>query len=226
MGFDLQNIGSSALGWGWTLVMVLGVTAIIFVFFVGGLVLARRRKLNIPIRELVRTGNGKVAMLETKAGWFKKKRIFFNLIEMGGEQVLLVKDGWRRIYNASSKDYHDLSGEKGLFVARKDDDPEILVPISNIYIEGMQMVMEIAPADFRDAGIEILDEKKKEAYSWWDENKASIISIIIVIVMLVMMIIFFKFMQGESEGWRETAEHIMSSLSSRPSPTGINGSAP
>lgn len=197
-------------GWAWSLMMGALAVIILAVFGYAGLYVRNMKKFCFPVLEVISFGNGKVAINQSKAGWFQNKRIFFNLIEQGGERELLMKDN-RRIAFASSEDFHDVFGVKGLIVKRKDDDPNVVVPISSVDIKNLHLLMEIAPADYRDVASTLLSEKKKEAYTWWDENKATLMQIGSYVLMFVMLIIFFKFVQTESEGWRTTAERIFSS---------------
>jgi len=219
MAVGFESIVGGIFGWGWTVFLIFLVVGIIVLFFIGGLWIAQQRKFSIPLLEIISLGEGKIAVQISKAGWFKRKRALFGLLEVGGETICLCKDGKRRIHNVSSEDYHEINGKRGLIVKRKDDDPDILVPISRTEVKNYNLLFEIAPADYRDVAVEILDEKKREAYSWWDENKGVLISIGVFVLMFVAMIVFFKFMQAESEGWRETAEKIMSNLGSKASST-------
>jgi len=217
MSFSLGGIGGAILGWGWTALLIFLAVGVIFGFFIFGLWIARERKFSIPLIEVIGLGQGKIAIQRSKAGWIKKERVLFGLLETGGGTICICKDGKRRIHNVSSEDYHEIDGKRGLIVKRKDDDPDVLVPISRVEVKNLSLMLEIAPADYRDAAIEILNEKKKEAYGWWDENKALVISMGIFLLMFVIMIIFFKFMQAESEGWRKTAEKILSDVSTKAS---------
>lgn len=208
MALNLSSFGATFLGWGWTMFTWLFAVIVLALLVVAGLYLNKSRRFNIPVLEVIGTGRGKVIINSTYAGWFKKNTSFMGLIETGGERVFIVKDGNRRVFNVSSEDYHEINGKKGLIVKRKDDDPEILVPLSEVEVSGLKMLSSIAPADYRDVAVEILAEKKREAFSWWDENKSIVVSITLFVIMMVVMIVFFKFMSGESEGWRSTAERI------------------
>lgn len=206
VSFNLGGLGSNIFGWfssilTWALVLL----------FVGGLVIIvlvikKRLKYRYPCIELVGLGQGKMSIYNTKAGWFKKRTAFFGLIETGGEQQLKCKDGKRTIHSASSVDYHEINGKRGIICKRKDDDPEVLVPLSRIDIENNHLLMRIAPADFRDAAVEILEDKRKETMTWLEKNAPMIVAIGVFAFGLIALIIIFNFAKGESTAWREYAE--------------------
>ena len=215
--FNFEGIGKTIFGWGWTALLVFIVVGVLFGFFLLGLWIMRNRKFDTTLLEIINLGGGKIAIETSEAGWLKKRRMLFGLLEVGGETVCYCKKGMRRIFNVSSEDYHEFNGKKCLIAKRKDDDPDVLVPLSKFEVKNLALLAEIAPGDYRDAANQILEEKRREAYTWWDENKSAIISISLFMIMLVAMIVFFKFMQSESEGWRQTAERIMAHLSSKAS---------
>ena len=74
-------------------------------------------------------------------------------------------------------------GRKGFMVRRKDNDPKILVPISKVKWENEKALFEIAPADFRDASVNIVDTATKETQTWADKY--------LPYIMLGGMVIFF-----------------------------------
>jgi len=105
-------------------------------------------------------------------------------------------------------DYHEINGKRGLIVKRKDDDPEVLVPLSKFEVANEKLLSEIAPADYRDAAIDILDEKRKETLTWWDENKSTLLLAGVIIFALISLIIIFNFAKGESTAWREAMTKV------------------
>jgi len=205
LGFDMGGIGSSAMGWASSL-LFWGIGFIVLcVVIIGLLVFKRKLKFTYPCVEIVGLGQGKVSIYTTKAGWFKKKRIFFNLIETGGEQELICKDKSRKIFNVSSTDYHEINGKRGILCKRKDDDPEVLVPLNRVEISNLKLIMNIAPADFRDAAVDILEEKRKETMGWLEKNAPVIVAITVFMFGIIALIIVFNFAKGESTAWREYA---------------------
>ena len=205
MGFELGGLGATAFGWlssifTWVLIMA-------FIAGMGILALKIKqiRKFRYPCIEITGLGQGKVSVYITKAGWFKKKRSFFGLIESGGEQALICKDGKRKIFNASSVDYHEINGKRGLICKRKDDDPEVLVPLNRVEVENLNLLTRIAPADYRDAAVDILEEKRKETMDWLERNAPMMVAMGVFLFGIISLIIIFNFAKGESAAWREYA---------------------
>jgi len=170
---------SSGLAWLIFAVFLTVGTAILLVHL-------KRTKLKYNCLELVSFGNGKVGMNTMKAGVFKKKTMLFGLIDVGKESVFKTSDN-RIIQEANTDDLHDIkvgkSARKGFIVRRKDDDGKILVPISKVSWQNEKAIFEIAPADFRDASINIVEGATKETQGWADKY--------LPYIMLGGMIIFF-----------------------------------
>ena len=208
MGFNLGGMGGAIVAWGSSM-LFWAIIALVFVFIViGFLYIKKQFSYKFPVCEVVGVGDGKVMLEYSKGGWFKKKKFFFGLIEAGGEQELRVKRGGRKVQQVSSMDYHEINGKRGLIVKRKDDDPEVLVPLSKFEIRNEILLSEIAPADYRDAVIDILDEKRKETLTWWDENKSTLLLAGVIIFALISLIIIFNFAKGESSAWREAMTKV------------------
>ena len=208
MGFDFGGIGGAIAGWGSSMLFWAVILFAIGLIFIGFLYVKKLFSYKFPVCEIVGVGEGKVMLEYSKAGWFKKKSFFFGLIQAGGEQEMRVKRGWRKVQQVSSMDYHEINGKRGLIVKRKDDDPEVLVPLSKFEISNEKLLAEIAPADYRDAAIDILDEKRKETLTWWDENKSTLLLAGVIIFALISLIIIFNFAKGESTAWREAMTKV------------------
>jgi len=208
MGFDLGGIGGAVAGWGSSMLFWAVIALIMAFIFIGFLWIKKQFSYKFPVCEVVGVGEGKVMFEMSKAGWFKKKSFFFGLIQAGGEQEMRVKRGGRKVQQVSSMDYHEINGKRGLIVKRKDDDPEVLVPLSKFEISNEKLLAEIAPADYRDAAIDILDEKRKETLTWWDENKSTLLLAGVIIFALISLIIIFNFAKGESTAWREAMTKV------------------
>lgn len=206
-GFDTGGIGSGIAGLAtsmffWVIILIVVVGA-----GVGALVIRRNRRFEFPCLEIIGLGQGKIRINQSKCGWFKSKKMFFGLHDYAGEDEMIMKGKFlqngRKVLYASSVDYHDVFGKRGLICKRKDDDPEILVPLTTFQVKNLSLLGEIAPADYRDASVKILEEKQRETLSWWDENKALIVSTIVFGFGIIALIIVFKFAQTESASWRE-----------------------
>jgi len=208
MGFNLGGIGGAIGSWGSSMLFWSIIAFAFVIIAVGFLYVKKQFSYKFPVCEVVGIGEGKVMLEYSKAGWFKKKSFFFGLIQAGGEQEMRVKRGGRKVQQVSSMDYHEINGKRGLIVKRKDDDPEVLVPLSKFEVANEKLLSEIAPADYRDAAIDILDEKRKETLTWWDENKSTLLLAGVIIFALISLIIIFNFAKGESAAWREAMTKV------------------
>jgi len=204
-GINFGGIFGSIMGWASSLFFWALIGIGLFVFIIGFLWIKKQRKFKFPCLEVIGLGEGKVMTSLTKCGWFRSQRKFFGLWEYGGEEELIVKDG-RKIQCASSVDYHTINGKRGIIAKRKDDDPEILVPLSKVKIENLKLIGEIAPADYRDAAVNIIEKYEKETMTWWQQNAPIIVLAGVIIFALIALIIIFNFAKGESSAWREFAE--------------------
>ena len=166
---------SSGLFW---LVMAVILTVGVFIL----LKVNKNRRLRWNVLEFLSYGNGKVGINVLRAGIFKKRTTIFGLWDYGNENVIKCADG-RIILEATTEDLMDVLGKKGFLVRRKDNDPKILVPISKVNWHGEKALLEIAPADFRDASVNIVDTATKETQTWADKY--------LPYIMLGGMVIFF-----------------------------------
>jgi len=146
------------------------------------LVINKRRRLRWNCLELLSYGNGKVGINLLRAGIFKKKTSIFGLWDYGNENVIKCADG-RIVLEGTTSELMDVMGKKGFLLRRKDDDPKILVPISKVDWRNEKAIFEIAPADFRDASVNIVDTATKETQTWADKY--------LPYIMLGGMVIFF-----------------------------------
>jgi|TARA_Y100000310_G_scaffold3308_1_gene4228 hypothetical protein len=241
MPFDFG--GLSAVAWKWLTSFVfwgIGLVLVLLVVF-GSLVVRKKKKLIYPAIELTDLGAGKIGFTRHKAGWFKTRTIFFGLFDYGGEDILKLKDG-RVIQSASSEDFHDIDGKRGLLITRKSDDPAILVPInkagtSDNYegkdkklvkrfldlvkkpitpverkedpkftpVKAMELInpkllLEIAPADYRDASSKIVFDAEKETRDKWEKLTPLLVFGTMAIVFLITIILIVQMVkQGQTE---------------------------
>jgi len=206
-GFDFGGIGSMAFSWASSLMFWALTIVVIVAVGVLALKIRKGRRFEFPLLEVIGLGQGKVRVQSGKAGWFRTKTVFFGLLDIGGEEELICrgkrghKD--RRILYASSTDYHDINGKRGIIAKRKDDDPAILVPLNTFEVKNLSLLSTIAPADYRDAANKILEDKRKEILTWWDENKSTVLMVSTLIFAIIALIFIIKFAQGESSAWRE-----------------------
>jgi hypothetical protein len=166
-------------------------------------------------------GYQKAMQFESKystAGWFKEKKTFFNLFEVGGPLQMEIKDG-RKIVNASSEDYVYINGKKGIRVMRKGDDPKILVPLSKVKIDNYELIQHIAPADYQDAASKFIDDKVLETMNSIEKWAGPIIlgvTIVIFVICLILIIQFSNQRMDKAMEFYEKAMHISPGGSNAP----------
>jgi len=206
-GFEFGGIGSMAFGWASSLFFWVIAMVVLVAVGIVALKIRKGRRFEFPVLEVISLGQGKIRVQSGKAGWFRNKTVLFGLLDVGGEEELLCKGKRghkdRRILYASSTDYHDINGKRGIIAKRKDDDPAILVPLNTFEVKNLSLLSTIAPADYRDAANKILEDKRKETLTWWDENKTTILMVSTLIFCIIALIFIIKFAQGESSAWRE-----------------------
>ena len=238
MAFDFAGLSGVAFQW-LTSFMFWGVALfLVLIVVVGSLVIRKRRKLIYPAIELTDLGAGKIGFKSYKAGWFKTRTMLFGMFDYGGEDVLRLKDG-RQVQDASSEDFHDINGKRGLLVIRKSDDPAILIPINkagttNYYkkieimkkdkegnligtgkykliptpvttikkmeVTNAHLLMEIAPADYRDASVKIINNTEKETQGKWEKLAPILVFGTMAIVFMITIILIVQMVkQGQTE---------------------------
>ena len=175
-------ISGQLMGWLSSGIFWLVITIILTVGIIVLLIFSKRRRLKWNALEFLNYGNGKVGINKLRCGIFKKKNAVFGLWDYGTENTIKCADG-RIILEGTTGDLHDIMGKKGFLLRRKDDDPKILVPISKVKWENEAPLFQIAPADFRDASVNIVDTASKETQNWADKY--------LPYIMLGGMVIFF-----------------------------------
>jgi hypothetical protein len=194
MAFNLGGIGSTAMGalmsWGFWLIMAVVVVAVIF----GSLWMRRKGKFIFPAIIFTDNGNGKVGIKFTRAGWFKSKKILGGLLDISGERRLETKDK-RIIQQGSSSDLHEINFKAGLMLREKEDDPKILVPVSKCELseESEKMIMEIAPADYRDACSKIISDAERESMSNWQTVAQVLVFGLVAVVLFISIILTIQY---------------------------------
>jgi len=173
---------------------------------VGGLIIRRETKFRYPCLIISTLGNGKVVIDVKKAGWFGNRTAILGLWDFGMDSIMRVKEGafglnGRLVQESSSVDYHDINGKRGLICFTKPDDPNVIVPISEVNIdkEGMEAIMKIAPSDFRGATDTIIEDSKRKMMGFFEKHQMLISIAIIAIVVLMVVMLSFKYLQGVIE---------------------------
>lgn len=169
--------------------------ALIFVFVAatfGFLWIRKKRKLIYDCLEVVDYDNGKAGFNLIKAGWFGKKKALRRWLDYGEEQVE-TQDG-DLILNFSTEDFQEVNGKRAIVCARDPVNPDILVPLSKINIRGKAMFADIAPAEYRDAALRIIDEADRETKDMtaqivqWVLIGGTIIFALIAIILVTQMV--------------------------------------
>lgn len=157
----VTNMSGSIMGWFQSGIFWVVITLSLTVGLLLFLKIRKSRMLKYACLEIIPFGNGKIGINRTKAGIFKSKSKFGGLWDYGTDFKFKTKDN-RIILDATTRDLHDLFGSKGFIVTRKPDDPKVLVPLARFKIENAFLLGEIAPADFRDASVNILEDAREE----------------------------------------------------------------
>ena len=217
--------GVGGIAWSWASssifwIAILG-TGLILLF--GMLYIRKQKRLSIPVIEISNLGGGKAGIKYSKAGWFKSRSLF-GLIDYAGEQQIKMKDG-RTIQLGSSEDFHDINGKRGLLIQRKSDDPNILLPlnqaqcgqldieegslIKNVKLTNPNLIMSIAPADYRDTAVKLNEQAERETMSKFMQYAPIIGGFIMVLVLLIVVILVIQFAKSSmAESWKNTMEAI------------------
>lgn len=191
---SLGGIGSTVQGalfsWGFWLLMGIVIIAVVF----GSLYMRKKGKYKYPAIVLSDVGNGKSSIEYKRVGWFKSKKLLGGLIEVGGERRLELNDG-RIVQGASTTDCHQIKGKAGFILTEKSDDPKIVVPLHkcNLSKESQDVIWKIAPADFRDAGLNIIEDAKKESLSNWTTTAQLLVFGFVGVVLFISIILTIQY---------------------------------
>lgn len=174
---------------------------LIFIFVAGTfgiLWIRKKRKLIYKGLELVKYKNGNSGFNNIKFGWFGKKKYLGGLYDRG-EERLETQDG-EKILNFSTEDFKEVDGARAPVVYRDPNNPDILVPISNVNFEGEEMLAEIAPAEYRDAAAACVDEVDRETQDKTEKIIRYVLFGMVIIFALVSIIVIAQMVkQGQTE---------------------------
>ena len=188
MAFDISSIGGSLMNWAlmplfWLVIIIFFVLAIL-----GTLYIKKKRKLKYNVIEIVDRGNNDVEInTDLKAGWFGKRQ-YLKGLWCTGEEVLTTNLGDKILY-FSSEDYKIVNGKKGIVCFRDPVRQDILVPISRTSIKNKELLAAIAPADYTDVAINIINDAVAETTDWKDKMIQLGSWALVVIFSLVAIII-------------------------------------
>jgi len=167
----------------WITLIVLLV--IVIVFFYG--YFSRKSKLKYNCIEVVRFGNGKVGLNQMKAGFMKPKS-FLHFFDYGRGILLKTSDN-RVIEKGKTSHLHDLFGKKGFICMRSPKDQKVLVPISKVEMDNLDLLFEIAPAEYRDASVRIYREAVDETKGTWEKIMPYVMVGLCVILCIITIVI-------------------------------------
>lgn len=191
---DIGGVGSVAMkaasSW---LVWLLGGVLIILVLF-GSLYMRKRGKMRYPTIIVEDLGSGKRNFILKKSGWFKSKKILGGLFDYAGERRLETSDG-RIIQKGSSEDFHEFNYKTALVVQQKSDDPKILIPVGKFFLDkdSSHAIMEIAPADYRDASSRIMSDVDKETTATWQTIAQLLVFGFVGVILFVSIILTIQY---------------------------------
>ena len=226
----MVNISGNALAMASSWVTwILIVFAIVGVTF-GSLYMKKKGKFVFPAVIFTDNGNGKVGLRFTRAGWFKSKKILGGLMDVSGERRLEVKDG-RIVQQGSSTDFHEVGFKTALLLQEKPDDPKILTPLNQVFLDknSDKMLMQIAPADFRDACSKIISDAEKESLSKW-ETLAQVLVFgfvgMVLFISIILTIQYAKSTQADANAVYKEALQFYEKTSARLSTVPSGSAAP
>lgn len=194
---DLGSVGATATGalmsWGFWLIILVAILGVSF----GSLAMRKKGKYTFPTVIFTENGNGKVGLKFTRAGWFKSKKVLGGLVDYAGERRLEVKDG-RIVQKGSSADFHEIGFKTALILMEKSDDPKILIPIDRCLLNknSQEILMNIAPADYRDACSKIISDAEKESLSKWETLAQVLVFGFVGMVLFISLILTIQYVKN------------------------------
>lgn len=199
---------SSAFFW-----VILGLALILFMF--AFLIIRKHRSLSHIVHEVIDVGRDKVNINtksksrvfrgKLKGGWFKDKSRFFGLWDYGTKDVFKTNDG-RKIFNLASTDFHEINGKLAVIAQRSDEDPNVLVPISQVKCTNKQLLSSIAPAEYQSVAVDLIKATERETADFSEKLIHAVIFGFIIVFALVAVIMIIQMVQN---GQREAGQLIL-----------------
>lgn len=177
----------------WMLVLM---GAIIVLFFV--LIWLRNKRLTGSVIEVTDRGqDGYSFKTNLKCGRFGEKAYFKGLWTTG-RQIIRTQD-MRIVQYASTHDFKKINGGDGLFVMVAPNNPNILVPISDINIKGKELLMDIADASYNDAAVDAYNQAVKETVDRATQVLAIVGLIIAIIIIFIIILVVVNYAQNSQK---------------------------
>lgn len=182
--------GSTVLGWMTSFAFWIFIIVFIIVFFIFGLYIRKRRKLNITVLKMYDRGYGNVDFVTTKGGWFKARFMLGGLWDYGNEFRFRLAD-MTPVDNVSHNDYRNINGKKGLAVICNPNDQKMVFPISRYFIskDSRAVMAEVAPADYRDSASKSIEAADQEMSSKWAQYAPMIITGLVVVIAFIITLL-------------------------------------
>jgi len=171
----------------------IAIVGVILIVGIGSFYVRKRNRLIYPCHIYSNIGNKKAGIESTKAGWFRPKW-FLRLYDYGGQEQLQTADG-RKILTGGSNDFHEINGKRGLLLRRKDDDPKMLVPMTEFETKNYEALAAIAPVDLTDAGVSLIRQAKDETKSKMEEYIMMAIRAVEIIFFFIAIVMIIQFCQ-------------------------------
>lgn len=199
MAFDIGGAGGLLIGWLLNPLIWLVIIFLVLGFTWGVLIIRRRRKMLYQALELVDYGKGgKYGFNVVPCGWVGKKKALRGLWD-GGEEQMETKDG-DIIYEFSTEDFQEINGKRGVVCFRDPVNQNILVPISRVQVINKELLAEIAPAEYRDVALGIIEDADKETADWKEKLIQFVMWGLVVVFSLVSIIVVAQMVKnGQTE---------------------------
>jgi len=204
MAFSISSISGYLMNWIINPLMWL----ILILVFVGGLALIlyirKRRRFIYPCAEVVSLGETNFNMNIIKAGYFGKKS-YLRGLWWTGESVMKTSDG-DVVHYFSTDDFKELNGERAVFCYRDPIRQNILVPLSHLKITNKDLIAKIAPADYTDVAVSIVEDATNEITDWKDKLIQFGAWALVVVFSLVAIIVIVQMVKN---GQKEAADLLL-----------------
>lgn len=197
-GFDIGGAGGLILGWLLNPLIWIVIIFLVLAFTFGVLKIRKKRKLIYQCLEIVDYGGEKAGFNLIKCGWFGKKKALKGLWDTGEEQME-TGDG-EIIYEFSTEDFMEINGKRGVVCFRDPVNQNILVPINKTKVENKKLLGNIAPAEFRDVALGIIEDADKETSDWKERVMQFVMWGLVVVFSLVSIIVIAQMVKnGQQE---------------------------
>ena len=197
-GFGGMNIGAISGILATILYCTIGLVVVIVILFYG-LITMKKRRFICPVIIVRKLGDGRVAFEQTRAGRFRRKKAFFNLLDTAGEMEWLVNDGitkvGRKIQTVSDLGLVDINFKKGFLVQQSPVDPKILTMIEKSDVQGVELLLAVANSNIRNAASDSIRQTEDEMRTSMEKYLPMMSPVICMILCLCCIVILTQFWQ-------------------------------